>query len=64
MQSNSKYLLHLEGEALSLESKLGSQSLNLKPEISSVPQSQVLTKVKDFLGVFMESSRKVEVEAK
>lgn len=78
MQSNNKDLLHLEGEALSLESKLlfcarggGSQSLNLKPdlsdkkpEISSVPKSQVLTKVKDFLGVFLENTRKVELEAK
>ncbi|XP_055831705.1 uncharacterized protein LOC129900615 isoform X2 [Solanum dulcamara] len=78
MQSNSKDLLHLEAEGLSLESKLlfctsdgGSQSLNLKPElsdkkleISSVPKSQVLTKVKDFLGVFLENTRKVELEAK
>ncbi|KAL3339452.1 hypothetical protein AABB24_028187 [Solanum stoloniferum] len=79
MQSNSKDLLHLETEgALSFESKLlfctsdgGSQSLNLKPdlpdkkpEISSVPKSQVLTKVKDFLGVFLENNRKVELEAK
>ncbi|WMV25648.1 hypothetical protein MTR67_019033 [Solanum verrucosum] len=80
MQSNSKDLLHLETEGgLSLESKLlfctsddgGSQSLNLKPdlpdkkpEISSVPKSQVLTKVKDFLGVFLENNRKVELEAK
>lgn len=82
MQSNSKDLLHLETEGLSLESKLlfctsdgGSQSLNLKPddlpdnkpnkpEISSVPRSQVLTKVKDFLGVFLENNRKVELEAK
>ncbi|KAH0705465.1 hypothetical protein KY290_010159 [Solanum tuberosum] len=71
MQSNSKDLLHLETEGLSLESKLlfctsdgGSQSLNLKPEISSVPKSQVLTKVKDFLGVFLENNRKVEIEAK
>ncbi|KAJ8544154.1 hypothetical protein K7X08_028665 [Anisodus acutangulus] len=59
MQSNSKDLLHLEAEALTLESKLllcnrdgGSQSLNLKPDlsdkkpdISSVPQSQFLTKL-------------------
>ncbi|XP_055835019.1 uncharacterized protein LOC129903478 isoform X2 [Solanum dulcamara] len=78
MQSNNKDLLHLEAEGLSLESKLlfcpsdgGSQSLNLKPElfdkkpeISSVPRSQVLTKVKDFLGVFLENTRKVELEAK
>ncbi|KAL3339455.1 hypothetical protein AABB24_028188 [Solanum stoloniferum] len=78
MQSNSKDLLHLETEGLSLKSKLlfctsdgGSQSLNLKPdlpdkkpEISSVPKSQVLTKVKDFLGVFLENNRKVELEAK
>ncbi|KAJ8562475.1 hypothetical protein K7X08_011766 [Anisodus acutangulus] len=78
MQSNSKDLLHLEAEASSLESKLlfcngdgGSQSLNLKPDlsdkkpdISSVPESQVLTKVKDFLGVFLENTRKVELEAK
>lgn len=78
MQSNSKDLLHLEAEALFLESKLlfcprdgGSQSLNLKPnlsdkksEISFVPESQVLTKVKDFLGVFVENTRKVELEAK
>ncbi|PHU23016.1 hypothetical protein BC332_08123 [Capsicum chinense] len=78
MQSNNKDLLRLEAEALSLESKLlfctrdgGSQSLNLKPdlsnkkpEISSIPKSQVLTKVKDFLGVFLENTRKVELEAK
>ncbi|KAM3321909.1 hypothetical protein P3S67_003060 [Capsicum chacoense] len=78
MQSNNKDLLRLEAEALSLESKLvfcsrdgGSESLNLKPdlcnkkpEISSVPKSQVLTKVKDFLGVFLENTRKVELEAK
>lgn len=78
MQSNNKDLLHLEAEALSFESKLlfctrdgGSQSHNLKPDlsnkkpdISSVPKSQVLTKVKDFLGVFLENTRRVEHEAK
>ncbi|XP_060185151.1 uncharacterized protein LOC132614661 isoform X1 [Lycium barbarum] len=76
MQSNSKDLLHLEAETSPLELLFcntdgGSQSLKLKPDlsdkkpdISSVPQSQVLSKVKDFLGVFLENTRKVELEAR
>ncbi|KAL3373250.1 hypothetical protein AABB24_005318 [Solanum stoloniferum] len=35
-----------------------------KPEISSTSQSQVLDKVKNFLGVLSESNKKLEVDAK
>ncbi|XP_018630211.1 uncharacterized protein [Nicotiana tomentosiformis] len=75
MQSNNKDLLHLEAEALPLESKLlfcnrdaGIQSQNLKPDkkpdISSVPKSQVLSKIKDFLGVLSEDNKNLELAAK
>ncbi|OIT03859.1 PREDICTED: uncharacterized protein LOC109225871 [Nicotiana attenuata] len=78
MQSNNKDLLHLEAEASPLESKLlfcnrdcGIQSQNLKPElsdkkpdISSVPKSQVLSKIKDFLGVLSEDNKNLELAAK
>ncbi|XP_009792681.1 uncharacterized protein [Nicotiana sylvestris] len=77
MQSNNKDLLHLEAEASPLESKLlfcnrdaGIQSQNLKPElsdkkpdISSVPKSQVLSKIKDFLGVLSEDNKNLELAA-
>lgn len=35
-----------------------------KPEISSTSQSQVLDKVKNFLGVLSEANKKLEVDAK
>ncbi|XP_055830747.1 uncharacterized protein LOC129899744 [Solanum dulcamara] len=35
-----------------------------KPEISSTSQSQVLEKVKNFLGVLSEANKKLEVDAK
>nr|GMD46945.1 nucleolin-like [Ipomoea batatas] len=64
--------------ASSLESKLsfcnGDESflsrstklnpLDKKPAISSIPQSQFLGKVKDFLGVISEANKNLELDAK
>lgn len=79
MEPTSKDLLHLEhknSSSLPLESTLlvcnkkNSISRSNKPvsdnrpTISSVPKSQVLDKVKDFLGVMKEANRRLELGAK
>ncbi|KAM7493738.1 hypothetical protein LguiB_028347 [Lonicera macranthoides] len=38
-------------------------SIDAKPTISSAPKSQVLGKVKDFLGIMSESNKKLQIDA-
>ncbi|KAM7493992.1 hypothetical protein LguiB_028601 [Lonicera macranthoides] len=39
-------------------------SIDSKPTISSAPKSQVLGKVKDFLGIMSESNKKLQIDAR
>ncbi|KAE8690738.1 hypothetical protein F3Y22_tig00110893pilonHSYRG00415 [Hibiscus syriacus] len=76
MGSSSKDLLRFEHKACSsspLESALvvckekdsNSQiDAAKKPAIAQIPKSQVLGKVKDFLGVMAEANKRLELEAK
>ncbi|XP_056160690.1 uncharacterized protein LOC115690328 [Syzygium oleosum] len=79
METTSQELLKLEKKgfsASSIESTLSicknkdsrsqrkRQHLSGKPLTSSVPTSQVLGKVKDFLGVLSEANNKLQVDAK
>lgn len=79
METTSKELLKLEkkgSSTSSIESTLaickkkdshsqrGRQHLSGKPLTSSAPTSQVLGKVKDFLGVISEANNKLQVNAK
>ncbi|KAJ8768932.1 hypothetical protein K2173_023927 [Erythroxylum novogranatense] len=79
MERSSKELLHLENKVSTTNSSLETALLLWntdwecqtkihpsagKPITSSVPQSQVLGKVKDFLGVMAEANKRLQQDAK
>ncbi|KAG5233863.1 dentin sialophosphoprotein [Salix suchowensis] len=77
MGSSSKDLLHLENKYFSTPSSLESilrvcdkdsgpkkRPTDEKPLTNPVPQSQVLGKVRDFLGVISEANKRLQADAK